>query len=152
MRSERERASDGCVNTINLLQLGVFKTFPGLFFYKVRPVICVKFEILFPGATFGPKSFSGVNVSHSAKIIIKSCYQMVNNRIKIWFWGIFKKYIGNLFEARFLPFWKKSRILIPNQEGCGEVVHERLNESRVTMKWLLAKPRSFSNLPAFFRY
>ena len=70
MRSERERASDGCVNTINLLQLGVFKAFPGLFFYKVRPVICVKFEILFPGATFGPKSLSGVNVSHSAGISI----------------------------------------------------------------------------------
>ena len=70
MRSERERASDGCVNTINLLQLGVFKTFPGFFFYKVRPVICVKFEILFPGATFGTKSLSGVNVSHSAGISI----------------------------------------------------------------------------------
>ena len=29
------------------------------------------------------------------------------------------------------------------------VTHERLTEPRVIMKWLLAKPRSFSNLPAF---
>ena len=29
------------------------------------------------------------------------------------------------------------------------VSHERLAEPLVTMKWLLAKPRSFSNLPAF---
>ena len=29
------------------------------------------------------------------------------------------------------------------------VAHERLLEPRVTMEWLLAKPRSFSNLPTF---
>ena len=30
------------------------------------------------------------------------------------------------------------------------MAYERLTEPRVTMKWPLAKPRSFSNLPAFF--
>ena len=35
------------------------------------------------------------------------------------------------------------------QEGCGEGAHERLIEPQVTMQWLLAKPRSFSNIPAF---
>ena len=29
------------------------------------------------------------------------------------------------------------------------VAHETLTEPRVTMEWLLAKPRSFSNLPVF---
>ena len=29
------------------------------------------------------------------------------------------------------------------------VAHERLTEQSATMEWLLAKPRSFSNLPAF---
>ena len=29
------------------------------------------------------------------------------------------------------------------------VAHERLAEPRVTMEWLLVKPRSLSNLPAF---
>ena len=29
------------------------------------------------------------------------------------------------------------------------VAHERLTGSRVTMRWLLAKPRSYSKLPAF---
>ena len=29
------------------------------------------------------------------------------------------------------------------------VAYERLSELRVTMEWLLAKPRSFSNVPAF---
>ena len=29
------------------------------------------------------------------------------------------------------------------------MAHERLTEPRLTMKWLLAKPRSFLNLPAF---
>ena len=29
------------------------------------------------------------------------------------------------------------------------VANERLTEPRVAMEWLLAKPRSFSNLPAF---
>ena len=32
---------------------------------------------------------------------------------------------------------------------CCVVAHERLTEPRVTMEWLLAKPRSYSNLPAF---
>ena len=36
------------------------------------------------------------------------------------------------------------------REGCGVVAHERLTEPRVTMDWLLAIPRSFSNLTAFF--
>ena len=35
------------------------------------------------------------------------------------------------------------------QEGCGEGAHERLIEPQVTMQWLLAKPMSFSNIPAF---
>ena len=30
------------------------------------------------------------------------------------------------------------------------VAHETLTEPRVTIEWLFAKPRSFSNLPAFF--
>ena len=34
-------------------------------------------------------------------------------------------------------------------EECGVVVHEIITEPRVTMKWLLAKLKSFSNLPAF---
>ena len=29
------------------------------------------------------------------------------------------------------------------------MAHERLTEPRVTMKWLLAKPRSLFNLPVF---
>ena len=35
------------------------------------------------------------------------------------------------------------------QEGFGVVVHERLTEPRATIEQLLAKPTSFSNLPAF---
>ena len=38
---------------------------------------------------------------------------------------------------------------LEKNEGCCVVAHERLTESRVTMSWLLAKPKSFSNLPAF---
>ena len=38
---------------------------------------------------------------------------------------------------------------LENQEGCGVVAHERLTEPRVTMEWLLAKPNSLSNIPAF---
>ena len=34
-------------------------------------------------------------------------------------------------------------------KGSDVVAHERLTEPGVTMDWLLAKPRSFSNLPAF---
>ena len=35
------------------------------------------------------------------------------------------------------------------QEGCVVVAQERLTESCVTMEWLLAQPRSLSNLPEF---
>ena len=35
------------------------------------------------------------------------------------------------------------------REGCDVVAHERLTEPCVTMESLLAKLRSFSNLPAF---
>ena len=38
---------------------------------------------------------------------------------------------------------------LEKQERCGVVAHEWLTEPRVTMKWLLVKPRSVSNLPAF---
>ena len=38
---------------------------------------------------------------------------------------------------------------LEKQEGCGVVAHERLTEPRITMEWLLAKLRSFSNLSAF---
>ena len=43
----------------------------------------------------------------------------------------------------------KYRYDLEKQEGCGVVAHERLTEPRVPMEWLLAKPRSFSNLSAF---
>ena len=35
------------------------------------------------------------------------------------------------------------------QEGRGVVAHAKLTEPRFTLEWLLAKPRSFSKLPAF---
>ena len=38
---------------------------------------------------------------------------------------------------------------LEKQALCGLVAHERLTEPRVTIEWLLAKPRSFPNLPAF---
>ena len=38
---------------------------------------------------------------------------------------------------------------LEKQEGVDVVAHERLTEPIVTMESLLAKPRSFSNLPAF---
>ena len=38
---------------------------------------------------------------------------------------------------------------LEKQEECGVVVPERLSEQHVTTELLLAKPRSFSNLPAF---
>ena len=38
---------------------------------------------------------------------------------------------------------------LEKQWECGVVARERLSELRVTMEWLLAKPRSISNLPAF---
>ena len=41
------------------------------------------------------------------------------------------------------------RQYLEDQEGCGVVAHGRLTEPRVTMEWLLAKPRSYSNLSAF---
>ena len=41
------------------------------------------------------------------------------------------------------------RLDLEKWEMCGVLAYERLTESRVTMKWLLAKPRSFSNLPVF---
>ena len=38
---------------------------------------------------------------------------------------------------------------LEKRKECGVVAFERLPEPRVTIEWLLAKPRSFSNLPAF---
>ena len=38
---------------------------------------------------------------------------------------------------------------LEKKEGCGLVAHERLTEPRVTMDWLLPKPNSLSDLPAF---
>ena len=38
---------------------------------------------------------------------------------------------------------------LEKKEECGGVVHEKLYEPIVTMEWLLAETRSFSNLPAF---
>ena len=38
---------------------------------------------------------------------------------------------------------------LEKQEGCGVVAHEGLIEPRVTIEWLLAKPKSFLDLPAF---
>ena len=38
---------------------------------------------------------------------------------------------------------------LEKQEECDLMAHERLTVPRVKMEWLLAKPRSFSNLPAF---
>ena len=42
-----------------------------------------------------------------------------------------------------------SRLVKIKKSREGVVAHERLTEPRVSMVWLLAKPRSFSNLPAF---
>ena len=39
---------------------------------------------------------------------------------------------------------------LEKQEECGVVAQERLIEPHAKIEWLLAKPRSFSNLPAFF--
>ena len=41
-------------------------------------------------------------------------------------------------------FYKKNKNYL-----CDVVAHERLTEPRVTIGWLLAKPRSFSNRPLF---
>ena len=38
---------------------------------------------------------------------------------------------------------------LEKQEGSGAVAHETTTEPRVTIQWLPAKPRSFSNHPAF---
>ena len=46
-------------------------------------------------------------------------------------------------------FFAGFRLLRIFSEGCGVVVHERLTEPRVTIEWLLIKPKSFENLPAF---
>ena len=43
----------------------------------------------------------------------------------------------------------KYRYDLEKWEGCGVVAHERLAEPRVTVEWLLAQRRSFSNLPVF---
>ena len=51
-----------------------------------------------------------------------------------------------IFNVFILIFYRWD---LEKQEGCGLVAHERLTESRVTIEWLLAKLRSFSNLPAF---
>ena len=40
------------------------------------------------------------------------------------------------------------RQLLEKQEEFGMMAHERLTEPRLTMECLLAKPRSFSNLPS----
>ena len=42
------------------------------------------------------------------------------------------------------------RVDLEKRERCG--VHERLTEPRVTMESLLAKPRSFSYIPAFLDF
>ena len=41
---------------------------------------------------------------------------------------------------------------LEKQEGCDVVAHETLTEPRVTIELLLAKPRTFSNLPAFLDF
>ena len=41
------------------------------------------------------------------------------------------------------------RLDLEKLEGCGVMARERLIEPHVTMEWILAEPRSFSNLPAF---
>ena len=56
--------------------------------------------------------------------------------------------IGHWFLRDFFYFWATVWDL-EKQEGCGVVAHERLTEPRVTKEWLLAKPRSCSNLPVF---
>ena len=48
-----------------------------------------------------------------------------------------------------IPYNILYRYDLEKQEGYDVVAHERLNESRVTIKWLLAISRSFSNLSAF---
>ena len=63
------------------------------------------------------------------------------------------QYLGRvIFEKRgALKFYVLNLhvIIVRTQEGCSVVAHERLTELRVTGEWLLAKPRSFPNLPAF---
>ena len=62
------------------------------------------------------------------------------------------KFIQLFFISYFLQFHNLSllyRYDFKKQEECGVVAHERLAKLRVTMKLLLAKPRSFLNLPAF---
>ena len=54
-----------------------------------------------------------------------------------------------VLDLHFRELWSWYRYDSEKQEGCGVVAHERLTEPRVTMEWLLAKPRSFWNLPAF---
>ena len=50
-----------------------------------------------------------------------------------------------LYHSIFITY----REDLEKREVFGVVAHERLTEPRVTMEWQLAKPRSFSNLPAF---
>ena len=63
------------------------------------------------------------------------------NQLKFWYGQDFLKHAGLYCTYRYD---------LEKQEGCGVVAHERLTEPRVTMEWLLAKPRSFSNLPVFY--
>ena len=58
-----------------------------------------------------------------------------------------KEHKVEIFDVTFFRFYY--RWDLQKQEGCGVVAHERLTEPRVKIKWLLAKPRSFSSLPAF---
>ena len=63
---------------------------------------------------------------------------------------ILKRYQKKYFSIIILyNVYNTYRLDLENQKGCGVVAHERLTEPRASMKWLLGKPRSFSNLPAF---
>ena len=65
----------------------------------------------------------------------------MKKRIKLW--GEKALNVASTFEK------KTYRQDLQKQEGHGKVAHERLTELRVTIEWLLAKPWSFSNHPAF---
>ena len=54
-------------------------------------------------------------------------------------------------ELRFSEFYLQIyyRWDLEKQEQCGVVAHERLTKPPITMEWLLAKPRSLWNFPAF---
>ena len=63
-----------------------------------------------------------------------------------------KNKLNFFFATKYeVPGWFKMNIYtVKIKKGRkGVVAHERLTEPRVTMECLLAKPRSFSNLPTF---